>query len=133
MVSFNVASMDPVAKRIRNIGQEHGLSVWICTACIGAGEDWRTAIRKAVEGADVVVCLMNRAWVDSVECQDESNIAINLNLHQKRPRIIPVALPDVHKSLHTGVPLAMASRYNLVMVDSTDPEVVARKVFDALG
>jgi len=133
MVSFNVGTSKVAAEGIFTSLHGKGRACWVCTKCIPVGVEWRTAIQKAVVDADVYVCLINRRWVDSKECQHETNMAINLHLHKGRPHFIPVVLPDMHNSLFEGVMLSVSSNHKLLMVDSNDDAVILKHVMNALG
>jgi WD40 repeat protein len=67
-----------------------GRTLWLDTADLPPATVWRDELRRAIESAHAVICLLTADWLASSECQRELRIATELG-----KRVIPVKLTPV--------------------------------------
>lgn len=114
MISFRCKSAQSHADALKALLESAGLSVFVCSQTLQAGENYRTRIAQTAALCKVMIPLVDEGWASSGECAYEYNIAIRTNLVTKsRPSIIPVALPDIQASLND--PLQLALKFPLLM------------------
>lgn len=134
MISLNVASMLPVARRLAKLLNARGVKTWMCTEMDG-GVDFRKEISAAVKQCTVFVPLINEAWATSAECEFEYNFALRLNLTSKaKPRlpvVIPICFPDLNWTGHDHVMMLMAST-NALVYSPEQEAVVFGRLADAM-
>jgi len=95
MISFNDSSAGREAEQLANLLNENGIATFCtrlyCPQHIG---EWRqNAVVKAVNHCKIYIPLMTNAWQKSVECQDETRIARNLQVKDKLV-VLPVRFED---------------------------------------
>ncbi|KAJ3074340.1 hypothetical protein HDU98_011502 [Podochytrium sp. JEL0797] len=98
MLSINCATMETSALWLKKELEARGVSVWMCTTELQAGENYRDGIFQAVKNSRVMIPFINSKWAKSGECESEFSLAVRTNLisHDsgKTARIIHVANPD---------------------------------------
>ena len=95
----NKARVDVVVRWLT----EWGYRVWIDVADIGGGEDWRSAVRRAVEAADVLIVAVSRSSLESPVVEWEVELAEDAG-----KLIIPIKfgrIPDLETSLQRRLSL----------------------------
>jgi len=123
MISINVRTLGETAKDLKTLIEENlNAKVWICTDMTG-GQNYRDEIVKAIDKALVVILLVNDAWANSAECEDEYNYAKRLNLTSqsdpRKPFLLPIAFPDLNWQRHSHIRLLMSSTNAITAKDYT--------------
>ncbi|KAJ3141381.1 hypothetical protein HK100_007417 [Physocladia obscura] len=128
MISLHVATMEPSAKWLKSELEKRGVSVWMCTTALQAGDNYRNEIVEAVKSSRVVLPMINKNWSKSGECEAEFQLAIRTNLisHDtgatahtitvdgadgkpypisgiRRPAFLPLKFPDIEWRENPGV------------------------------
>ncbi|KAI9328729.1 hypothetical protein BDR26DRAFT_873689 [Obelidium mucronatum] len=120
-----------------------GVSVWMCTSELQAGDNYRDGIFQAVKGCRVLIPFINQKWAKSGECEYEFSLAVRTNLisHDsnktsrviqaktastgepysipgiRRPAFLPIKFPDIEWTENPAVEQLSCST-NFVVCDS---------------
>lgn len=114
MISYRCKTAQAHADALKGLLEAAGVSVFVCSETLRAGEGYRSRIAQTAALCKVMVPLVDQAWAESGECAYEYNIAVRTNLVTKtRPVIIPVAMPDIQPFM--GDPIQLAQRFPLLM------------------
>jgi hypothetical protein len=85
-ISYRSTERQPVEKLVAAVEQAGDFDVWYDQEIIG-GQSWWDEILKALEGADIVVLALSRAYLDSEACRLELDYALRLG-----KAIVPVRI-----------------------------------------
>jgi hypothetical protein len=131
MISLNVGTNLNNAKKLKSLLEtKYNKKVFLCTDDEG-GANFRNSIVNAIKQSRVVILLMNSAWANSGECEDEFLLAkrlmltsherrVTLPTQARRPKLLPVAFPDLAPwDRFPGVELLAAST-NFVMAQGNE-------------
>ncbi|NES20916.1 MAG: TIR domain-containing protein [Symploca sp. SIO3E6] len=98
-VFLSYATQDrAVMEKIGNSLRRESITVWTNKTDIQTGEVSREAINRGIEQADNVVYLLSPESINSIDCQQELDLAVSLN-----KRIIPVLVKETEPSARPEV------------------------------
>lgn len=133
-ISFSFKSLEKVTAlkdRIeRYIGKD---SCWICTTGVRGGDNLDEEITQAITGAKIILCMINKDFVNSKECEAEVHLSRMKNKH-----FIPVLLEKVEWPLKkpNGDPspmqLAFAQLLYVNLHDQTKKEEEFKKMISSI-
>ncbi|MGK7903627.1 MAG: TIR domain-containing protein [Hormoscilla sp.] len=90
-------------EKLRNSLRRSGMTVWTNTTDIQTGEVFPEAIKRGIEQADNLVYLLSPDSINSTYCQQELDLAVELNkriipvrVRETDPMQEPTALRDLH-------------------------------------
>ena len=108
------------ARELVAAAERLGRSFWLDTTDLQPGTAWPDELRRALESADAVVCLLTTAWLASVECRREFDLG-----HDLGKRIVPVLLEELS---YDALPPSMRSVQWVDARELDASEVAARVV-----
>jgi hypothetical protein len=112
-----------VAAALVQAAEAQGRTLWLDTAELAPATTWRDELRRAIESADAVVCLLSAAWTTSPECLRELELAV-----QYGKRLIPVRVEPLSWTALPGE----ARSVQWIDATTTPVEEVARRVISAI-
>jgi len=126
MFSIHVKTMKETATLLKNVLQNYGIKVWMCTD-MRVGESYRAEIVKAITSCKIFIPFINTEWALSGECEDEYNLAKRRNLtsheegrttrsQSRQPIIFPIAFKGLDWNKYPHVQL-LAANTNFVVHD----------------
>jgi len=120
MISYNVKSAGPIALDLREELLKHGIKVFMCQFEIPEGSNFRETINSTSLTCDFYICVVNDGWINSAECQIETNNALNASLHgNPNCMILPILLRyDLTKE--NDLVKTFKSNYQCYCVDAED-------------
>jgi len=115
MISFHVATMEEIARKLQAYLKERGFSAWICLD-IKPGEDYRDKIIDSARFSKAFIPLINENWAISKECEYEYNVALRNYNKTKSPVIIPLVF-GVFDTSHYNIIEGLLATINVIFVE----------------
>lgn len=141
MISLNVRTMGDLGMRLKRFLAQRGIGAWVCVDNLGAGAGFRREILRAIQNCKCFLALINNEWAESAECEIESNLALNLNLHSHEqgrsvrgqprvPFLLPVSFPGLDWSQETVQWFAVGT--NFLSFDGDDESALFDRIHDSI-
>jgi len=127
MISFHVATMEEIARKLQSYLKERGISAWICLD-IKPGEDYRDKIIDSARFSKAFIPLINENWAISKECEYEYNVALRNYNKTKSPIIIPLVF-GVFDTSHYNIIEGLLATINVIFVEDYKNEEKLKNSF----
>lgn len=90
-ISFSFTMKDRVTE-LKDVIEEYigKDTCWICTTGVRGGDNLDEKISQAINNAEVVLCMISKAYADSADCEKEFLLSRNLGKH-----MIPILIEQV--------------------------------------